>query len=533
MVYATIVCNTKYTMASDDWDNARWVAWVLPLGVLLLSYYYASAELGKRWNDMKTHSSHIVWAAAAGVGLVSTVLAFVQMTRDGLDAYGWVGFGLYFVGEVGWAFSIKNSANLLLEPLALLVTSLGLVIWATATVTPVWSWTAPVVISAVYHVTVDLCWYMSFHAKTSGNLKDVDRNVAKFAAWSGYLAMLHFAFASFITVENMRATNAFTPDIRLTYNRWVRTGDSCAESDCVVFPVFTNYGAVDVGVVVALFSWISGTNHALTYLGLHAKSEYVATQVGLALSDNNQPHCGNTLRTVDWALSASLMMAVNLFLYETPGNITSMLATIAATGLVMIVGWSSEVMHGYNITQGKWGLFTAASVLFAVLWVPLVWILAILPDRPDNERYERNGTLTLDNVRSPPVEVYFFISWLIGTFFLFPIVHLFKLWGSSDVKRSFKYEVWFAILSFVSKLPLLAVFYGGILSRRNTIESDKTPQPVSVLSNATDGSRESGDVFMSIGVGVGISVISAIAMLISWQKVIRGVTSSYMAMTKF
>lgn len=487
--------------------------------VLLLSYWLNWKSIQSRWQKMKEKNVHRQWLLAATlVGLPSTVLAFAWVAINGLDAYGWAGFVIYAIGEVGWAFAIRyDHASRAYEPLALLATSFGLVLWATATVSSKWGWTVPVVVSALYHVVVDLCWYMSFITKSENTLKDT---AVEFAAWSGYLAMLHYAFASFITVENLRAENSFTPDIRLTYNRWVRTGDSCADSDCIVFPVYTNYGSIDIGFVVALFSWISGTNHAATYIGLHTNSKYVLQQLGL-----QDHHHGNTLRTLDWSASASLMMAVNLFLYESPGNITSLISTIAATGLVMLVGWSSEVLHGMgdNWRNGMWGLFAGASVLFATLWIPLIWILAILPHRPENERFERNGPTTSDNMRSPPVEVYFFIAWLIGTFFLFPVVHLFKLRGTSD--NSFKYEVWFAILSFVSKLPLLAVFYGGILSRRNTIESDKALNKAAVaFINGTDAAREPDNaaVFMSIGVGVGISVISAAAMLFAFKNTILG-----------
>jgi hypothetical protein len=498
------------------WELGR-IAVVAVVILLVISYAVAWDEITARRTSMSNANRFIIWSVAAFVGVVSTLLAFVGIIRDGLDVYGWVGFALYAFGELAWSYAIKYTDERF-EPVTLFITSFGLVLWATATTTDGIYWTLPVIISAVYHVFIDLCWYMSFHA-THKNGSIMTTKAAKFAAWSGYLAMLHYAFASFITVENMRATDTFTPDIRLTYNRWVRdeSSDSCSDSECVVFPVYTNYGTIDIGIVVAFFSWISGTNHAITYIGLHCDWEFMYEQVGLA--EKNKGHYGNVIRTLDWTFSASLMMAVNLFLYETPGNITSLLTTMAATGLVMLVGWSSEMLHGLGDgwQRGKWYLYAGAFALFTLLWVPLMWILGILQRRPHNERYEFNGRMTTDDMQSPPIEVYFFIGWLVATFFIFPIVHFFKLWGPPDAERSFKYEIWFAVLSFWSKLPLLAVFYGGILSRRNTIEAYKVElwNTTDSLFNMTSVEREadSSRVYMSIGIGIAVSFISAFIMI--------------------
>lgn len=82
-------------------------------------------------------------------------------------------------------------------------------------------------------------------------------------------AMLHYAFASFVTAEDIKTENTFMPDLRLTYSQWERAEnvDSCSKATCVVHPVSTNYGSIDIGYAVAAFSWISGTNHLITYLG--------------------------------------------------------------------------------------------------------------------------------------------------------------------------------------------------------------------------------------------------------------------------
>jgi len=494
------------------WNTWRWVIilWFVPL---LLGYYYAWRDITSRWEIMQARRKGRLWFCCGLVGLITTLLAIGHVIHNGVDIYGCVGIFLYFIGELAWPYIIVLAPAY--EPKALFITSFGLVLWATATTSEDPMWTLPVVISALYHVVVDLCWYMSFHA-TYRDYNSLDTTTAKFASWSGYLAMLHYAFASFIAIETIRATTAFSPDIRLTYNRWLRddNADSCADSDCVVFPVYTTYGAVNIGFVVAMFSWLSGTNHAITYIGLHSQWQFVVDQVGLG--DNK--HYGNVIRTVDWALSASLMMAVNLFLYETPGNITSLMATMAATGLVMIVGWSSELLHGLGEgwVIAKWIVFAGASVLFTLLWVPLLWILSILNQRPDRERYEINGMYTSDALQSPPIEVYFFIGWLMATFFMFPVVQWFKLWGLPNTTRSFKYEIWFAILSFWSKIPLLAVFYGGILSRRNTIESDKYVNMTDV--STTSAPEDASSVFQSIGIGISISFVSAIVMIIGFRS---------------
>ena len=122
---------------------------------------------------------------------------------------------------------------------------------------------------------------------------------------------------------------------------------------------------------------------------------------------------------------------------------------------------------------------------------------------------------------TPPVEVQFFIFWLFATFMSFPIVHAFKL--LDEVTMAFKYEILFIVLSLISKLPLLAVFYGGILSRRSTIEAFKVDDGLvnitssgSVVEPPTDSDGRQR-LFTSIGIGCAIAVVAA-AVVIGWYR---------------
>ena len=512
-----------HTMASlfDNLDNnARHAVWAAPLAVLLCLYYWRWGRInGEIWKKMKDARVARVWALVATAAFSVIILAFLVVVSEGLDAYGWVGYSLYWAGTLAWPIAIGETEasfdshryGKYYEPLALSVTSLGIIMWATAT--PEYWWFAA--IGAFYSVVVDTCWYMQFVASPR-----ISTRISGFAAWSGFVAMLHFAFASFVIAENIRATDAFTPDIRLMYNRWVRPEgeDTCTDATCVVYSVSTNYGSVDVGVIVALFSWISGTNHWLTYLGLFGGSEFVATQV--ALGTGSEPHTGNIIRTLDWTMSASLMMLINLFLFESPGNIATLTAVLTTTGLVMIVGWGSEVLHGLGRPVGKWFLYATSGVLFILVWVPLFMILQNIFDTGVTQVVEGGVTLPLER-NKPPIEVQFFIFWLFATFMTFPIVHAFKL--LDDVTMAFKYEILFIILSLISKLPLLAVFYGGILSRRSTIEAFKVDDGLvnitnigSVVEPPTDSEGRSR-LFASIGVGCAIAVVTA-AFVIGWYR---------------
>ena len=499
--------------------NPRHIVWAIPLALLLVLYYWRWERIsGEIWQKMKDANVARAWALVATGAFSVLILAFLVVVSEGLDAYGWVGYWLYWIGTLAWPVAIGKTegayATHILgqyyEPLALSVTSIGLIVWATAT--PQYWWFAAV--AAIYSVCVDTCWYMQFVAQNTSP------RIAGFAAWSGFIAMLHFAFASFVIAENLRATDAFMPDIRLMYNRWVRPEgeDTCTDATCVVYSVSTNYGSVDIGVIVALFSWISGANHWLTYLGLFGGSEFVSTQV--ALGPGSEPHTGNVLRTIDWTVSASLMMLVNLFLFEAPGNIATLTAVLTTTGLVMLVGWGSEVLHGLGRPAGKWFLYIASGILFILVWVPLFMILQNIFDTGVVQVVEGGVSLPLER-NTPPVEVQFFIFWLFATFMSFPIVHALKL--LDEVTMAFKYEILFIVLSLISKLPLLAVFYGGILSRRSTIEAFKVDDGLvnitssgSVVEPPTDSDGRQR-LFASIGIGCAIAVVAA-AVVIGWYR---------------
>ena len=72
----------------------------------------------------------------------------------------------------------------------------------------------------------------------------------------------------------------------------------------------------------------------------------------------------------------------------------------------------------------------------------------------------------------------------------------------------------------------LAVFYGGILGRRNTIESDKldlsgnlTTFNITDISNTiTTPPSSPTDVYMAIGIGTAVSGVSALSMIYAFRR---------------
>lgn len=109
-------------------------------------------------------------------------------------------------------------------------------------------------------------------------------------------------------------------------------------------------------------------------------------------------------------------MATNLFLFESPGNITSIAATFAATILIMVVGWTSEVFHADDYNYAKWFIYLSAVFAFVLYWMPQLTILSIVFDANINRKAE--GCFRLSPPNSPPIEVLFFIGWLFGSFCL-------------------------------------------------------------------------------------------------------------------
>ena len=233
------------------WNLELLPIWTVPGAIVIVLYFFRirDGSIPNLWRNMKNSNVHKTWAFFAIIGAAATLGAFIVLLRHNGDAHTYVGIAILFIGAILWPITIKNDPkNGLrgLEPLALAITAIGAVLWATSTQAKTWWMFAA--ISAFYIVCVDMCWYMRF----SSSLPEPTK---KFGAWSGFLAMLHWSFASFIIHQNTIQPSTFTPDIQLTYNRWLRDNsvDTCTDTACVVYTVRSNFGSINITLAVAVF----------------------------------------------------------------------------------------------------------------------------------------------------------------------------------------------------------------------------------------------------------------------------------------
>lgn len=464
----------------------------------------------------------------------------------GINRFEWSGLALFYIGAIAWPWTLSSregeEAVKHREFLALAMTSLGLVIWASSGES--W-WSVFVGVAAAYSIVVDMCWY-GYRIETSfGGVKD-DRQklldsdkqqqnmrelACRYGVWQGLLAMIHFAFAFYIAAETTRAPDSFMPPISLWYNKWIKSdpnADSCDDTVCLIAPVSTSYGQIDIGYVAASFSWISGTQHLVSYVGILSDNDWIQKQVGFKGGDVSQ---GNVLRAIDYAFSASLMLCCIVILFETPGSITTLCGYFSAMALVVLAGYSSETLLGLTDQRASAiGLTVWASGCYLLLWLPLLTILwnifhtgitrTLWNPKSNSEDDDLGIQFDFDTPsEAPPLTVLFVIWWLFFSFLVFPIVHAIRLSLPPTRENAIRTEVLYSMASFLSKLPLLAVIAGGLVARRRTFTGPE-------LAANPDPAESSPAVFVAIGVGTGISVLLAVGMMVSFRGTLRGLCGS-------
>ena len=326
-----------------------------------------------------TSAPYFTWWAIPAVlfGALPTLFALVVAALPDspmpFDTVSWCGLGLFFLGAISWSFTLPTEYDTglgRLEACSLFLTAFGLVVWATRGTT---AWSISVGVAAIYHIVVDLCiytWWVETRPRPKEGsdaklLPETEQTFSKhfterYASWQGMLAMMHYAFAFYVAAETSRATAPFKPPIELSYNQWVKLDDTksgCDDTVCVVHAVSTDYGKLDIGYIASSFSWISGTHHALVYLGLYSSaiptfSRWVKLQIGLS----DRPG-GNALRAADYALSAPLMLCSILLLFESPGSITSLAGYFSAMSMVVSAGCQPRrrcVAHTRGFCFARW-----------------------------------------------------------------------------------------------------------------------------------------------------------------------------------
>ena len=302
--------------------------------------------------------------------------------------------------------------------------------------------------------------------------------VASALAW-----LVHWALAIFVVADDIK----WDAPVHLYFNVWKSpngTDEGCGDVVCVTEPVYWKLkdDPSNAKLLVSLFSFVSGTNHLITFIAFILNNTFLKQMFWGA--NKNGP---NLLRSFDWGVSAPLMIVVNLFLYRIPADMLALFGYALFTAVIVFVGYLFDTLLaigldvGYEKVRTYVGVksFGVVCLLYLVSWEPLFLIFPYSIGKSDsslfNGLYYDYGLPYINaNPREPPPEVYVFIFWLFASFAIFPIVQLLKINAYQKIQKQdrvklyIKYEFYFIFLSALSKLPLLLLFYGGIKSRQNT-----------------------------------------------------------------
>ena len=280
-----------------------------------------------------------------------------------------------------------------------------------------------------------------------------------FSRWNLVLGVLHISLAIFIFIETLKYP--WETPIEIVYSNWSNTdGDTCsAESPCYITEekYIVNDG-VNIGLLIPFFSFISGNHHL--YAALFTE-KYIDT-----VSDNG---FANPYRAFDYLISSSLMIVVAAILFKAPPDLGFLFVVAGTQAATILVGFCLELMH---TKQGDhtdrppyfWSVFIGIMIVYAFLWAALLMPFYFA-------------------VQDAPPVVIFFILYLLESFLRFPIQFVL-----SDIKKAWKRfrkdsrsnnetikekiiedEFGWMALSAESKLPLLVLFYFGVVARSDSV----------------------------------------------------------------
>lgn len=367
---------------------------------------------------------HIFWHPWLWLALIFGVLptligiVFLGFTHTiGIEILGYI---IFILGASAWPVVLDTKW----EAAALATTCVGVCFWAAATTSiksiPIW-------ISTIYHVTVDGMWYMRtvpLPANVKNKRKIVDFSTEDikcrhYASWNLLAGILHIGMASIIAFGDKLI---WKPRVEIQTTNW----------DTDVMNIAT-FGTLNANAFLSSASYISGMNHIIQYVLIMSENVYL-------LNVCKTRKTGNIIRTIDYSISASILLCVVLLLLQTSIDIMSIVGVFGTSACVMIIGYASETT---NAIKEAWLYYITGGILYTLLIIALITKMAAA------------------NTSDTPEFVVAIWVWLIMTFLIpFPAIHAYGLYNNEYPKL--KIEIWNVMFSLFAKLPLLAICYGGM-----------------------------------------------------------------------
>ena len=341
--------------------------------------------------------------------------------------------------------------------------------------------------SIIYTIVMSGQGYTSLQSRgTLRVIGDVNERLSKIFRNSNLLAAtahIGLAIVVVVAVHN----SPWNVPMAIQYSNWTETEENlrCGEKNntCIISLAEKDVGTFNVGILVPLFSFISGFHHL--FAGIYY-TMYI---------DKVEQTGGNIFRAIDYAFSSAFMIIVVSILFKAPSD--PMLLTVIACLQILTCfsGYAIEVLKQSIEDSGAFVarvLFGVSCFTYAGLWTAL-----LIPF----------GYAVAD---APPA-VSVFISFMVLAFLLFPCI--FWLTWSYDTETDLIIrELFYTAASAFSKIPLLVLFWTGVVMRSGTVQFERN------LDLNADGSTYSDTELYVIFGGTVLSSITFGAIIIYCAK---------------
>ena len=251
------------------------------------------------------------------------------------------------------------------------------------------------------------------------------------------LQQYHFSFTQGLQ------THLLHPDIKLYFSEWIPLCENADSCDDGCYDQMKSIPSIklQMSVAVAFTSLVSGTNHLIQALSIITKNAYFKRAI----------IGGNFGWSVDYSITASLMVVVLNAMFTSPTDIMVNMYSAATIFTVVWAGWASETLSVNNVFGPAKVVFWMATVGFLIGFGASFVVFFI------------GQAHASDKAITPPAIVLFYIAWIFFSFMLFPLIQLFHIGFIKNPKhteqRNLKYEVWYSLASLFAKLPLLGIFF--------------------------------------------------------------------------
>ena len=329
----------------------------------------------------------------------------------------------------------------------------------------------------------------------AGTKANASSDIQKYGNLQLVLWIIHYSCAFAIVGINFTSPDAsFKVNYTLLYNLWdSENGDGTCESGCTVISKQFSYpNQLNVNILVSFFSFVSGTNHLIQWLSIMFSPQ---------IFDSWLEKKYIFVRSIDFGVSAGLMLLANSILFYAPPDIQTLVLFFLFQCLTQLGGFASEILFAKGEIESSKNVFWVSGILYLIPWSLRFAMFFLTVSK---------GSLG-DGVdtNNPPIQVWFFLAWIFQTFMLFPLAHWFKIHEPTfNEQKCLQYEIVYSLLSFLAKLPLLSVFIGGSFQRDAFTQFESEAQATTASPGGFDG-----DTYLALFLPMAVSLVGSATMV--------------------